>query len=132
MLGAVADADSIDNYLRKDLNVPSDQICNLRNQQATRKEIIEALKGIANNDSIQRGDPILIYYAGHGGLTKAPVGWETESKEIQMLIPQDHNDIEGPKVYGIPDQTIGALINDVAEAKGDNIVWLLSINCNSS
>ena len=129
--GAVADADSIDNYLRKDLNVLSHQICNLRDRQATRKGIIEALEGIANNDLIWRGDPILIYYAGHGGSTEAPMDWKTGSKKIQMLIPQDYSDIKGREVHGIPDHTIGALVNDVAEAKGDNIVGLLFINCNS-
>ena len=57
--------------------------------------------------------------------------WKTGSKKIQMLIPQDYSDMKGREVHGIPDHTIGALVNDVAEAKGDNIVGLLFINCNS-
>ena len=122
--GAVADADSIDNYLRKDLNVPSHQICNLRDLQATRKGIIEALEGIAKSGNIQRGDPILIYYAGHGT--------STENKEIQMLVPQDYCTIKGQEVPGIQDHEIGELVNDIAEEKGDNIVCGVAfINCNS-
>ena len=124
--GAVADADSIDKYLREDLNVPSDRICNLRDQQATRKGIIEALRDIAKNDLIQRGDPILIYYAGHGTSTR--------SGGMQMLVPQDYSKIiEGEKVHGIPDLTIRELVDDIAEEKGDSIVCGVAfINCHSS
>jgi len=35
-----------------------------------------------------------------------------------MILPSDI----GPSVYGIPDRTIGALLQSLAKAKGDNIV----------
>ena len=50
-----------------------------------------------------------------------------------MLVPQDYSKIEGQKVYGIPDRIIGELVNDIADEKGNNIVWGVSfINYNSS
>ena len=115
----------MDDYLRKDIKVPSDRIRNLRDQEATRAAIIEALEGIANNDLVKRGDPILIYYAGHGTSNK--------SGRIQMLVPQDYSKDKDQKVHGIPDHIIGELINGIADEKGDNIVCGVSfINCNSS
>jgi hypothetical protein len=53
---------------------------------------------------------------------------------MQMLVPQDYRKIiEGQKVYGIPDRTIGELVNGIADEKGDNIVCGASfINYNSS
>lgn len=41
-----------------------------------------------------------------------------------MLVPYDYDETgsDGPKVYGILDRTIGALLDKVAKVKGDNIV----------
>ena len=50
-----------------------------------------------------------------------------------MLVLQDYSKLQSPEVHSIPDHTIGVLINDIAEEKGDNIVCGVSfINCNSS
>ncbi|KDN46595.1 hypothetical protein RSAG8_04248, partial [Rhizoctonia solani AG-8 WAC10335] len=76
--GAVADADEIANFLtsESELKVPPDQIINLRNESATRQNIIDSIKGLQNNPLINREDPILIYYAGHGGTRKATEMWK--------------------------------------------------------
>lgn len=125
--GAAGDADEMAKFLTQDLKVPSDHIVNLRNESATRSEIIKAIQGLQGDQRIERGDPILIYYAGHGGLTKASSEWEakTGSNEIQVIFPWDYNMIgqnSKEKVQCIPDRTIHALLNDLAEAKGNNIV----------
>ena len=94
----------------------------LRETQATRAAIIAEFKALQTNPDIKHGDPILIYYAGHGG---EKADWEaTHTDSItQMLIPHDYQpEPDKPLVYGIPDRTIGVLISGIAKSKGDNIV----------
>ncbi|CCO33649.1 hypothetical protein BN14_07734 [Rhizoctonia solani AG-1 IB] len=64
--GAVSDADDMANFLMADLGISPGRIVNLRNQEATRKRIIEELQDLWKNPRISPGAPILIYYAGHG------------------------------------------------------------------
>ena len=124
-MGAVPDADAIRYYLQEYLGVPSSQIWDLRNSEATRAAIIHGIKAFSLNEGIKEGDPILIYYAGHGGSTKTPKGWDVGSTgKIELLIPYDHSsplDDGNPK-HGIPDRTLGALLSHLANKKGDNIV----------
>jgi hypothetical protein len=122
--GAVSDADAFSTYLSSNLMVSGDRIVNLRNSQATRAEIIKAFESLRNNPRINRNDPIVIYYAGHGSRILAPKGWEAGDTTIEALVPYDAG--AGPPrrmpVYPIPDRTVSALLNKLAEAKGDNIV----------
>jgi hypothetical protein len=111
-------------YLQEHLRVPSTQIRNLRDSKATRAAIIKEIKAIALNNEINEGDPILIYYAGHGGSADTPKGWVGSTGKIELLIPHDHSsplDICNHK-HGIPDRTLGALLSHLASKKGDNIV----------
>ena len=123
--GAVPDADDALSYLLKHLGVPSSQIKNLRNSEATRAAIIDGIIAFSLNNEIKAGDPILIYYAGHGGSADTPNGWEAGSSgKIELLIPYDHSsslEDSNPK-HGIPDRTLGFLLSHLANEKGDNIV----------
>ena len=111
--------------MQKDLGVPSSQIRVLRDSEATRAAIIDGIEAFSFNDEIDEGDPILIYYAGHGGWAETPKGWEVGSTgRIELLIPYDHSsplEDANPK-HGIPDRTLGALLSHLAGKKGDNIV----------
>lgn len=122
--GAVADADDLESYLRETLEVPVDQIRNLRNESATRSAIIKALNDLICDARIRMGDAIIIFYAGHGGETKAPPGWDTETGKIQYILPCDikTKDKDGSEIRGIPDRTLAIFLNTLAEVKGDNIV----------
>ena len=88
---------------------------------------MKKVKAISFNNKIKEGDPILIYYAGHGGSANTPEGWPGwevgSTGKIELLIPYDYSLPEGriPK-HGIPDRTLGALLSDLASKKGDNIV----------
>jgi len=127
--GAVADADLIQDYLEGHLNVPKSHIRNLRDVEATRAAIVSAFHALRADPRIKNGDPILIYYAGHGGETNPPNGWDAggADKKIQMLLPHDYGtDINNAEVHGIPDRTISVLINELAKEKGDNIVRPMS------
>ena len=122
---AVADAQAIKTYLETSLGVPTSQIKTLFNKEATRDAIIASLRDLGNNASINRGDPILIYYAGHGSTAEAPAGWEAGGSHIQILVSHDTLCDSHKKVFGIPDRTIGVLLEQIAQEKDDNIVCIL-------
>ncbi|CAE6447176.1 unnamed protein product [Rhizoctonia solani] len=136
--GAVNDADDMTNFLMADLGVPPDRIVNLRNEQASRKRIIDELQNLWKNPHINHGDPILIYYAGHGGLAQANKAWKARygAPKIQVIFPHDYGqDVIGSatstKVNCIPDKTIAQLLNKLATEKGDNITVIFD-SCHSA
>jgi hypothetical protein len=124
--GAVLDADAVQNYLHVHLGVPSSQIKNLRNSDATRAAIIDEINAFSLNDEIKMGDPILIYYAGHGGSTVTPSGLvDGSTGKINFLIPYDYLGsfpLEVNLKHVIPNRTLGTLLSQLAIKKGDNIV----------
>ncbi|KAJ2923933.1 hypothetical protein H1R20_g13173, partial [Candolleomyces eurysporus] len=130
--GAVRDADRIRSWLTDDLNVPPPQIRDLRDKAATRNAIIKALEDLSTDSRIQRDDPILIYYAGHGTEAPAPKKWRWDSPQIQMIAPWDfkHRDGASRITQGIPDRTLGVLLTRLAAEKGNNITVILD-SCHS-
>ncbi|KAF8817195.1 hypothetical protein BYT27DRAFT_7205049 [Phlegmacium glaucopus] len=126
LTSAISDADAFERYLIEYLKVPAQNIRNLRAEDATRSNILSALKYLQDDSNIRPGDPIVIYYSGHGGWDRAPDGWHSDGGVIQMILPSDYGpSVYGPSVYGIPDRTIGALLESLANAKGDNITVIL-------
>ncbi|KDN35169.1 hypothetical protein RSAG8_11814, partial [Rhizoctonia solani AG-8 WAC10335] len=124
LTGASKDADSVENFLRSDLSVPSTQITNLRNEQATRSGFLAAFDGLRRNPNIVPLDPILIYYAGHGCEVDTPsTDWGNYDEKTQCLVPWDvgTKDAAGNPIPPIPDYTIAALLYALAAEKGDNI-----------
>lgn len=117
LYGAVPDANLVSGYLQTDLEVPPDQIDNRRDANATRVDIIKALERLRDNPEIQRMDPILIYYAGHGGVI--PPG------DIQAIVPFDYIPGRAPP---IPARTLACLINGIAQKKGNNIVSKIGLS----
>ena len=127
LLGAVADADSVRDFLVKQLGVPSSQIKNLRGSEATRSAILAEIEALSNNSKIRKGDPILIFYAGHGSSVNTPNSkrWNGGGTgKIQLMIPYDHYSSlkDANPEHGIPDRTLGVLLSHLADKKGDNIV----------
>lgn len=124
LAGAVPDAQAFTKYLTTSLNVPEKRIKMLINEEATRKEIIENLIDLSYLDAIAVGDPVVIFYAGHGGEALAPPVWAAggPGSITQMIIPQDSTN--GPEIPGIPDRTVIGLLNKIAASKGNNIVGL--------
>jgi len=121
--GCLADVDGINEYLQAVLSVNPRNIRSLRDAKATRAAILLELKSFITNHKIQRGNPILIYFAGHGAEAKSPRGWSSNNSKTQMLIPHDcGTKIEGEDVHGIPDRTLGWILREMADVKGNNIV----------
>ncbi|KAG8836256.1 hypothetical protein FRC18_011647, partial [Serendipita sp. 400] len=126
LLGAVADAREMECYLTAKLRVPRMNIQTLLDGQATRSNIIKGIQELTDNPSITRNDPILIFYAGHGTEAPSPKGWEAEQSKIEMIVPQDYRATkDGKRVGCIPDRTIGILLQQLANAKGNNITVIL-------
>ncbi|CAE6506355.1 unnamed protein product [Rhizoctonia solani] len=129
--GAVKDVESVYEFLHSDLSVPESQITQLRNEQATRFGIINAMEQLSKNRSIKRFDPILIFYAGHGCEVDSPLA--NYEEKAQCLVPWDIGDQEtdGQTVSPIPDYTIAALLNELAMEKGNNITVIFD-SCHSA
>ncbi|CAE6435875.1 unnamed protein product [Rhizoctonia solani] len=139
--GAVADANAIAEFLKSDMDIPAEHIVTLRNDQATRARIIQEFQALWKNEDIRHDDPILVYYAGHGGLAKANKKWKERygAQHIQVIFPFNYRhpsqrqDIPGPtgtRFNCIPDRTIAILLNKLAAEKGDNIVCSIIKNLN--
>jgi len=125
--GAVPDGKEFKSYLMKRLCVPERNIISLFDHEATRTKIIEGFRKLRDNEDIDEGDPIFIFYAGHGSQKRAHADWVLEGRNLQMevILPHDCGavDEEYPDgVEPIPDRTIGILIDEIAAKKGDNIV----------
>ncbi|QRV98781.1 ICE-like protease (caspase) p20 domain protein [Ceratobasidium sp. AG-Ba] len=136
LAGAVADAAAIEHFLTVDLHVPSDHIQKLIDGHATRDKIILAFRQLRDDPRIQKGDPILIYFAGHGGLGKASHEWSRRYgyDDIQVIFPYDYGlPVAGCQqiVNCIPDQTIAVLLNDLASVKGNNVTVIFD-SCHSA
>ncbi|PVF92198.1 hypothetical protein CPB86DRAFT_227086 [Serendipita vermifera] len=117
--GAVADAKAMEDYLRACF--PYSHIRSLCDQEATRRAIIQNIRDLATNPNIHRGDPILIYYAGHVGEAICPEDWASHGQSVQFLIPQDYNNDNTI----ITDIGLTKLLHQLASKKGDNIVVIL-------
>jgi len=126
--GAVPDGKEFKDYLMKRLRVPEGQISTLFGEQATRSAIIQAFKDLSKDNRIKEGDPIFIFYAGHGAQKTPHPDWKEPNAKIEVIVPYDctdDSDRQTPAtgfVPSIPDITIAALINEIAREKGNNIV----------
>ncbi|EUC54992.1 ICE-like protease (caspase) p20 domain protein, partial [Rhizoctonia solani AG-3 Rhs1AP] len=129
--GAVKDMESIYDFLHSDLSVPDSRITQLTNEQATRSGIIDAMEGLSKDPSINRFDPILIFYAGHGCEVDSPLA--NYRDKAQCLVPWDmgNHGTDGHPVSPIPDYIISALLNELAVEKGNNITVIFD-SCHSA
>lgn len=126
----VEDAKRMKKWLLEEFSVPKDQICLLLDSRATRSNIENAfMEHLVNNSSIEPGDAIIIYFAGHGSSIRAPSEWykiEAETEMVEVLCPYDHDTkaTQG-RVAGISDRSFHAMIQDLASRKGNNITVIL-------
>lgn len=124
MTGCVADADDIVDFLTSTLRIPHDHLTNLRNEEATAEGITAAFESLAGDVRIPEGANIFIYYAGHGSEALPPVGWPSNG-QIQTLVPYDFDpgsSVDLTTKNGLADIKISQLLENIANAKGNNIV----------
>ncbi len=124
--GCVADIDAIEAMLRKHVQPDQLSLVALRNEQATRSNIIETFRshlGPAESDEIA-----LFYFAGHGSQEPCPEEWA-------RLEPDGLNetivcvDSRTPGVWDLADKEINALIEE-AGARGAQVVMIFD-SCHS-
>ncbi|KAF7319552.1 hypothetical protein HMN09_00294700 [Mycena chlorophos] len=122
----VDDAYRIRQWLRNDLKVPKDHICMLLDRHATKDNIEKAfLRHLINNDAIQRGDAIVVYFAGHGSSVDAPEGWFYPGSfggKAEVLCSYDFG-MQG--VVGVSDRCLQSMVEELSKTKGDNIAVIL-------
>jgi Caspase domain len=111
-----------------DLHVPRDHICTLLDSKATKFAIEDTfMSHLVNNPSIQRGDAIIIYFAGHGSSAIAPNGWQNSNPpHVEILCPYDHGTrSQCGRVAGLTDWSTQAMLSELSDAKGDNVTLIL-------
>ncbi|KAG6910102.1 hypothetical protein DXG01_013155 [Tephrocybe rancida] len=121
--GAVNDANAVDTFLTTKVGASKDRIVNLRDDEATREGIMNALRSLAHNSDIGPRDPIFIYYAGHG--SEVPTSGTRD--EIKMFLPHDFKlqgpeDAQGQGVLGVE---LSLTFADLARSKSNNITMIV-------
>lgn len=112
---AVADADSVSEFLIDHRGADASQVKNLRDEEATQDKIADSLKDLAHNPMIQKGDTIVIYFAGH---TRGPNKGSFDEEDPVSLWAVDSL-LADP---GLTEEIIYNLLFAISESKGNNIV----------
>jgi hypothetical protein len=121
--GCVNDVEAMRILLMNRYAVPEQCIQLLANARATRRNILKAFtEHLINNPDIRRGDQILFHYSGHGSQSPArPEDYEPDGLN-ETLVPYDSRLGDG---YDITDKELAALLDQLANAKGDHITVIL-------
>jgi len=141
LFGAVADADDVNDLLVQTFGADPKDIINLRDRAdetantgpATRENIIAKIRSLKDNSNIQKGDAIVIYFAGHGGRSTC-ADWKSPNSRpfIESICPVDigSKTTNGKDpIIGIPDFTFRVLLNELSQEKGNNIVCVYNPFC---
>jgi hypothetical protein len=139
--GAVRDMRDMKSFLVNAFNVPTGStldIRELKDKKATHANIIDELRKLKDDNLVKKNDAILIYYAGHGATMPPPEGWPgysstppmpngwPEDVEIQCIVASDAVVSKQNQKYCVSgvvlDRTLAALLQDLADKRGSNIV----------
>lgn len=120
LIGAEADAREWRDFLLELGDNSQNRVVLLLGAAATRNSIVQAFKDLAKSNFLQEGDPIVIFYAGHGG--RVLQQRDNGEKSFQKIFPYDYSDDKDDTVQGISGHEIGILIDEIARQKGNNIV----------
>jgi len=82
---SVADAEAFANLLSSKFGFEKDNITILKNEQATKANIMEKLNSYADTKLVSHEDCVLFYFSGHGQTVSLPRG----SGEMGFIIPYD-------------------------------------------
>ncbi|KAJ3484570.1 hypothetical protein NLI96_g5551 [Meripilus lineatus] len=129
--GVQADLDKVQNYLLQTLAVPPVNIRRLEENNATRNNIIDAFKAhLIDNPEASDDSAFIFYYTGLGAQVPSPDGWPTAhdgENYVEMILPFDVCKPQGDNRYvrGIPDRTLGALLDELARKHGTNITVIM-------
>ena len=85
------------------------------------------MESLATESRIQRGDPLIIYFAGHGSLSVTVSGEAMVLSDAVVSLCSVDTGEQDPRgstafVSGVSKFEISALMESLAKAKGNNIV----------
>ncbi|KAK0462290.1 uncharacterized protein EV420DRAFT_1222058, partial [Desarmillaria tabescens] len=147
--GCVSDAQLFERYLSGDLCVPRERIQLLLGSTEhdslddpvypSRAHIINMLLSFIKNPYIEKGDNIIIYYAGHGSSYECSEYQDVDNPEyeeeisfastgyIEALCPIDRDtcDADGNPVPDISDRELNTILTLISRAKGHHITVIL-------
>ncbi len=144
MRGCVADALAVKQYLAEDLLVPEDRIQSLLGSMNHRdtsqtdlssipshENILSVLLSLITNPDIERGDPIIIFFAGHGSRYAMSNYDDDEDSDfdeenehshgfVEALCPIDRDTIDssGIPIPDISDRELNAILSILSRTKG--------------
>ncbi|KAK0194566.1 peptidase C14, caspase domain-containing protein, partial [Armillaria mellea] len=144
--GCVADALAMEQYLVDDLLVPRERIQRLLGPARdgdtstdvssipSRASIISLLLSLTTNPSIKHGDPIIIFFAGHG--SRYPLSDDDNDNDeddecpfrfVKALCPMDRHAPNKSSVIipDITDRELNAILKQISYAKGSQITFIL-------
>ncbi|KAF7356229.1 putative WD repeat-containing protein C2E1P5.05 [Mycena venus] len=132
--GAVNDARAFENYLL-DLGVPPSNIIFLKNETATRANILSTIQShLRDNPNIpdHMEAEKIFFFAGHGSRTGAPRKVYAPEGQVEVICPVDERttDATGKYVHAIPDYVLRRLFCSIAAKNGPNNTVIL--DCCSS
>ncbi|KAK0441724.1 caspase domain-containing protein [Desarmillaria tabescens] len=151
--GCVADALAVEQYLAEDLLVPRERIQSLLGPAncvgtptdvssviPSRTNIISILLSLITNSIIEYGDPIIIFFAGHGSrysLSDKDGDDDPDSdkehddeqtrKFVEVLCPVDRNTLDdsGALIPDISDRELNTILSEISRTKGHRITFIL-------
>lgn len=115
--GAVADANSVSDFLVQHRDVDPSRITNLRDKDATESKIVDSLKSFVDDPLIKQEDTIIIYFAGH--TRGSGKGYYNEEDPVAILAVDYSRD--DPESCVTADE-LYELLSAISESKRCNIV----------
>ena len=83
----IDDANAFQAYLETNLQLPSNQIFSIADQEATKENILSTL-GTKLRRKVAAEDTVIIYFAGHGAVEADPINPDGDGFE-KYLLPHD-------------------------------------------
>ncbi|PBK63131.1 hypothetical protein ARMSODRAFT_844354, partial [Armillaria solidipes] len=150
--GCVADALKMKKYLVEYLHVPNERIqsflgpaqsygatsTDVTSLSPSRANILSVLLSLTTNPDIEYGDPIIIYFAGHGSRyllsnqdgpddNKARNDNECPPKFVEAFCPMDRDsrDNNGVPIPDISDREVNTILSQIVREKGSRITCIL-------
>ena len=123
--GTVNDIKLMRDVLRGKFEVPAQNIKMLANEQATRRNIIEAIQTHLI-DQAQAGDVVILHYSGHGSQMLDQADGDEIDGYDETIVPHDARS-EG--VFDISDDELNGLLNQLTQ-RTKNVTVILD-SCHS-
>ncbi|KAK0451917.1 hypothetical protein EV421DRAFT_1683741, partial [Armillaria borealis] len=151
--GCVGDALAVKQYLEEDLLVPKERIQSLLGRKTShntsftdvssipsRANILSLLLSLITNPNIEHGDPIIIFFAGHGSRYASSdrdddnvLDFDEELEDghphkfIEAFCPIDRDTIDssGIPIPDISDRELNTILSQISRTKGHRITVIL-------